>query len=387
MPLTFAQANSGVWEAPVNFTDVDCVPTGVLPGNVITHSNSNICQAPFSTTRFYRTTFNMDFSAGVCSATLAVRADNGFRVYIDGNVVPCGAILGDGGETNCAIAANVVGDKHFILYNLNIAAFLNLQSLNHTLIIEVINCDYQTWLSARADFTPTINLNSSFVWSLTGSSLGGPMSLSLTPQNPNYTSHHWLVEVASSSSGPFTIIYNSRTDSKYRPGSTGTTTVQNIPRSSFIRVTHTVSFLCGSASTTIIIPTAEFQAGNESYLSVESDGETTYTDLTSSASPFSKSIVSQENAGVQKEEYHDTEISIFPNPFSDRFRINTNGLEQYSMHIFDSMGRMVLEKSSDETNTQEFEVDLSGFANGIYRVSILDKSGNLIESKNVLKLN
>lgn len=66
-------------------------------------------------------------------------------------------------------------------------------------------------------------------------------------------------------------------------------------------------------------------------------------------------------------------ISLFPNPSSGFFRIELfNVQENFSVKMYDVNGKLVFEKTNNSTIT---DIDATGFANGMYFVTILTDSG------------
>ncbi len=70
------------------------------------------------------------------------------------------------------------------------------------------------------------------------------------------------------------------------------------------------------------------------------------------------------------------DIDIFPNPFSNAFRIRTNQsqTENLILSIFDSMGKKILDKPIDQTSDSHI-VDLSSVESGIYFAVFMESSG------------
>lgn len=78
-----------------------------------------------------------------------------------------------------------------------------------------------------------------------------------------------------------------------------------------------------------------------------------------------------------------SEASIFigPNPTSDVLNIYMSNNDKALVEIFDVTGKLMLNQNFDT----HVEFDISKFANGIYTVSIKNKSGNLIRTTKVVK--
>ncbi len=75
-------------------------------------------------------------------------------------------------------------------------------------------------------------------------------------------------------------------------------------------------------------------------------------------------------------------ITIFPNPTSNEFFIQTEGENDLSVEVSSLLGTTLLKKMTNETS-----VNLSQFSAGVYIVKIFDdKTGELIEQQKVFKL-
>ena len=74
-------------------------------------------------------------------------------------------------------------------------------------------------------------------------------------------------------------------------------------------------------------------------------------------------------------------VFVGPNPTSDALNIYLYNNEKASVEIFDITGKSIL-KQNFETEAQ---FDISKYANGIYTVTVKDKSGEIIKSTKVVK--
>ncbi len=75
-----------------------------------------------------------------------------------------------------------------------------------------------------------------------------------------------------------------------------------------------------------------------------------------------------------------SEISIYPNPFSQKITLTIlkNNSFIKSISIYDLNGKLVLEK---EYNSNTINVNLNQYNNGIYFVKIIDNNGNVTAQK------
>jgi len=76
------------------------------------------------------------------------------------------------------------------------------------------------------------------------------------------------------------------------------------------------------------------------------------------------------------------QFHIFPNPVTDKFTIESNGVLPVRVKIFDGLGRILLEKMMD-TPSQTFEV--SEWTGGVYYMLISDARGRWIGSYKLIK--
>jgi len=70
------------------------------------------------------------------------------------------------------------------------------------------------------------------------------------------------------------------------------------------------------------------------------------------------------------------EFKIYPNPANNFIDIETE-LKNYSISVFDNMGKLILKEKSNQNNTR---IDLSPFSNGIYFIQ-LQSDGKLVSKK------
>jgi hypothetical protein len=87
------------------------------------------------------------------------------------------------------------------------------------------------------------------------------------------------------------------------------------------------------------------------------------------------------NLSASELEANEVMIFVGPNPTSDALNIYMNNNDKASVEIFDITGKLMLTQPF-ETHT---EFDISKYANGIYIVSIKNKSGDVIKTTKVVK--
>jgi hypothetical protein len=74
-------------------------------------------------------------------------------------------------------------------------------------------------------------------------------------------------------------------------------------------------------------------------------------------------------------------IQVYPNPFDGEITIVLSGTEQNHLHVYDSMGRRVYERSIQNTEV----IDLSLLPSGLYQVAIVSLKGALLHRSAVVK--
>ncbi len=94
-------------------------------------------------------------------------------------------------------------------------------------------------------------------------------------------------------------------------------------------------------------------------------------------------IVKMNITGYNPLSYNNT-IKIYPNPTAGKLNIdisNYNNISDYSVKLIDNLGSV---KFQNVINSNNFIIDISTYAGGIYHFIVTDKSGNLIERKNIV---
>ena len=107
-----------------------------------------------------------------------------------------------------------------------------------------------------------------------------------------------------------------------------------------------------------------------------------YTDGNTCSNTATNNITVHVCTGI--EEIIAAEIGIYPNPSSAAFTIRTApGFIPDVVHVFDAMGRMVIEITNPNWSSGFLKIDLKGFSNGIY-IAELTQS-NMVIRKKLLK--
>lgn len=86
--------------------------------------------------------------------------------------------------------------------------------------------------------------------------------------------------------------------------------------------------------------------------------------------------------GIDKFDFGTDQVAVYPNPVIDALNINVkNAGETLSVKIIDQLGKVILEKQSNQTN--EMKLDLTDFSAGVYFVSA--SSGNKHYMQKIIK--
>ena len=244
-PLPFATVMDGDWTGPVqgNTWPQECQhpPINSYPGGQPITTPGNLdCSYEGNYTSFFRTTMTLPNANPICEAFIDVRADNFFRLWVNGVLVSNSfaddpAPLGGTCEGS-SVATGVTGNGYQLIIRVNIASFINFNSLTQSIVFEVANCDYFNYLSANAvvkqRVVPGPNPNINFI-------LNSDNILTLWGTPNGWSNQSWLLEQSSSFNGPWSF-YSFNSNS--RPGASFSVI---IPKCVFIRITHTVWYFCG----------------------------------------------------------------------------------------------------------------------------------------------
>ncbi|NUN99106.1 MAG: hypothetical protein HUU01_00670, partial [Saprospiraceae bacterium] len=182
----------GTWEAVETSTSLpnSCLDAPLtFPGTPIFSAGNVSCnnsseEAVF--TSFFRKNFTLNGGNNpLCSASITVRADNLFRVYVDGTLVPGPDHQACGGFNY----ENLSGWNFFQTYTVNIMPYINLSLPTHTLIFEVGNCNYVNYLAASVTINQGYpNVSPAFT---VQTYCNNNWSVTATPTTPGGFNHTW----------------------------------------------------------------------------------------------------------------------------------------------------------------------------------------------------
>jgi len=96
-------------------------------------------------------------------------------------------------------------------------------------------------------------------------------------------------------------------------------------------------------------------------------------------------IVRTPIVSVQGENVDKTDIMVYPNPFSDHFTVSNLSANIYRISLSDMMGNLVYKQLINHDN-ESLIIDTFNWPNGLYIISAMDKYGNILQSRKVLKM-
>jgi hypothetical protein len=90
---------------------------------------------------------------------------------------------------------------------------------------------------------------------------------------------------------------------------------------------------------------------------------------------------------VGTEEFTAAGIRVYPNPAKDRLHIEidaSSALKAATIQMVNSLGKPVFEKSVSNSD-RSVNIDLHGFAEGVYSIRIISSEGKMINSMVVVQ--
>jgi hypothetical protein len=406
-PTTWNTASTGAWQNVIendNYLE-NCNSTPYDNPFWIITPDPAPCDYPTGTV-FYKTEFVLPFNPPFCDAIMRVRADNTFRLYINGeNVV--GNLTGGCGQNFIPENEGLLGNSQQVIYDINIANFLLAGS--NTVIVEVQNCSSgninPSYLSA--DIRVTRNLVG-----VQDANFGAKLGLAshgLTPAtffgiNNSFrrgpTNVSWKVESSDFSNGPWTTILFHNSDSPEL--------ITYLPACKWIRVTRTVTNGCSTVSYSQIFNPCNDLAGNG--LVVLDVSNELNTELSEEATQFAEDEKTEyvyQTFGPEVDQVFindpvgqviDTDpklvtfddanaahtFEVSPNPAVDYLQINHHSYTNARLKIIDLLGK-VLDTWEVAQESNQTALDLHKIAvSGIYFVRLVDQaSGAILHSEKV----
>lgn len=371
----------GFWEpAELSATQPDACNGGGLtyPGTPIFSPGNAVCfgkpEDAFITS-FFRKNFQLSAGASpLCHATVTVRADDAFRLYVDGALLPATAAFACG---NTGLFGNINGVGSTTIFTIDIQPFLNLSLTTHTILFEVINCTEINYLAASVDIaqeltcTPNAQINFNFFTIDSGSFLdisgvGGTAGC--------YTHEDWRVYVAPSLGSPYTLLYS--IDNSTRTGAARR--VQLPVGCQLYRIFHRVKYTkCDGTVVKRESLIGPFSFCTPPGLVAAPQG------ITEAASG---EVFTEFSANVATDQPFQAtlkpvlpEVSAYPNPASSTLTVAIqDAAAAESVRLIDLQGRTVFEKQAPE---QHVEIDCTALPSGIYSIQVIYPEHGLFVQK------
>ncbi|NUO02192.1 MAG: T9SS type A sorting domain-containing protein [Saprospiraceae bacterium] len=371
----------GFWQpVELSATQPDACNGGGLtyPGTPIFSPGNAVCfgkpEDAFITS-FFRKNFELSAGANpLCHATVTVRADDAFRLYVDGTLLP-GTSLFACGNTGLFLNINGVGSNN--IFTIDIQPFLNLSLTTHTILFEVINCSLINYLAASVDIaqeltcTPNAQINFNFFTIDSGSFLdisgvGGIAGC--------YTHEDWRVYVTPNLGSPYTLLYS--IDNSTRTGAARR--IQLPVGCHWYRIFHRVKYT--KCDGTIVqresfigpfsfcTPPGLVAAPQGVIEAASGEVLTEFSDNISADKPFQATVKPVL-----------PEVSAYPNPASSTLTVAIHEAGAAELvRLIDLQGRTVFEKEAPE---QQVEIDCTALPSGIYSIQVIYPERGLFVQK------
>jgi len=98
-------------------------------------------------------------------------------------------------------------------------------------------------------------------------------------------------------------------------------------------------------------------------------------------------LVAQMLSTVGTEELRAAGVKVYPNPAKDQLHIEidvTSTMKSATIQMVNSLGKQVFEKSILDSD-RSLNIDLQGFADGVYSIRIISSDGKMINSMVVVQ--
>ena len=86
--------------------------------------------------------------------------------------------------------------------------------------------------------------------------------------------------------------------------------------------------------------------------------------------------LAKQGAWFKPPEHNENRLTVYPNPSHGQYNLILNPSRQYQMIVYDSFGKLLLNRKSD--NTLE-TINLTGYSAGVYILSILADKNNYVQ--------
>jgi len=96
-------------------------------------------------------------------------------------------------------------------------------------------------------------------------------------------------------------------------------------------------------------------------------------------------IVRTPLVNVKDENVGKVDMMVYPNPFSDHFTVSHLSSDIYRISLSDMMGNVIFNHMIESEN-ESLQIDTFDLPKGLYIISAMDKFGNILHSRRVLKM-
>lgn len=369
-PLSFDVIFEGGTWAPAETSETkpdECGDPGdppiVLPGPAIFSPGNAVCFRGWedsAITSYFLKTFDLGSNSGqICHANITIRADNNFRLYVDETLVA------GQNYTTCGLwdYIQLTGSTPVNLYTIDILPYLNTSATTHSILVEVGNCDYHTYLSAYVDISYELNCtpNPAINFSFAGNTLNVS---GLGFLNGCYTHEDWNVYVKPSTGGSYTLLY--AVQNSTRLGASRNITIP--PGCNSYRILHRAKHTkCNGTIVQrealvgpITFCTPPGLAAAPQGITEDASGDvlTDFSENISIDKPFQATV----NPVLP-------EVSIYPNPAHSTLTVQIPNADLAGeISLIDLQGRTVFEKQVTE---QHLKIDCIAFPSGIYILQVV----------------
>jgi hypothetical protein len=100
--------------------------------------------------------------------------------------------------------------------------------------------------------------------------------------------------------------------------------------------------------------------------------------------PFSFSLHIRENDELSTPENQISQLQIFPNPTENTLNLKLSNQPIQEIVVFDLQGRVIFQENKSCTSNNS-QIDVSDFSNGIYIVQVMSAQGIVSSSKFIKK--
>lgn len=400
-PVSGATLTGGTWGATkiVNNYTQGCQIIGnyTNPGNIITEINApTLSPCDYgNTTTFFQKNFTLPLAFyDMCDVYMDIRADDAFRLYINGFNIPAAAYPAYSGGGCPGNSTAIIGGSFKKVYHVLIPFDYLIPGANNQIIIEVQNCgssstdpSYVTAKLKALRYLQPSEANFKFLVAPSPFYPGrsqvnfSPATSTATEFGQGIINVNWTIEYSDSPNGPFQPLINANTvNSDLR-------TLLDDCR--YYRVTRTVTNGCSTVSFSKIIYFCDAQepeknTGNIKW--IKSDDNVYVTEEKGQELPdniYAYPAMEEEEVIEDRTTTNEDNVSVAPNPASDELYLSSP-LPNTSALIYDVMGKKLLEiplyQETTVVYTSQFTVE-----SGLFIVQLIDnETGKILEAKKLV---